>query len=133
MNLLGRRETHIYGTKNWTELQQELEEITTKWQWKLKCFQSNSEGEIVDKIQTCMDAASALIINPAAYTHTSIAIKDALAMLKIPVIEVHLSNILAREQFRSISFTASHVTGIISGFGSNTYKIALLALKEIME
>jgi 3-dehydroquinate dehydratase-2 len=99
---------------------------------EVEFFQSNLEGEIVDRIQECMGEANGIIINPAAYTHTSIAIRDAIAAVQIPTVEVHLSNIYQREEFRHKSLTAPVCAGQISGFGPFSYHMAMIAITQIM-
>ena len=126
LNLLGVREPHIYGNKNWSiffeELKQEFPEV------ELTYFQSNAEGAIVDVIQTALNSVDGIVINAAAYTHTSIAIAVAIAAVAIPTVEVHISNIASREDFRKISYLAPYCVGSISGFGLNSYRLAIHAL-----
>jgi len=128
LNLLGVRETDIYGKLTLEDINQKMEEIASKNGISLEIFQSNHEGEIVDKIQSFREKIDALIINPAAYTHTSVAIRDALLTLDVPVIEVHLSNIYGREKFRSKSLISDIASGQISGFGPNSYILGLNAV-----
>jgi 3-dehydroquinate dehydratase-2 len=99
---------------------------------EIEFFQSNLEGEIVDKIQECLGTVQGIIINPAAYTHTSIAIRDALAAVNLPTVEVHISNLYKREDFRQKSLTAASSTGIISGFGPFGYHLGLIALMQVL-
>ncbi len=132
LNLLGKREPEIYGRESLEEINASLADLGKKLGIAVTAFQSNHEGAIVDKIQHAAEAADGLIINPAAYTHTSVAIRDALAMLAIPVIEVHLSNIHRREAFRRESLTAAVTTGQISGLGAEGYRLALRALAALM-
>lgn len=130
LDLLGKRETDIYGSATIEEIDALLKKTADKEKIKIEFFQSNHEGDIVDKInQTKVDG---ILINPAAYTHTSVAIHDALRAKKMPVVEVHLSNIYAREEFRHKSLIASVVTGQISGFGKNSYILGLMALTRIL-
>lgn len=128
LNLLGTREPDIYGTINLDKINSELIEYskTLSDDIELEFFQSNHEGEIVDKIQ--QTDANGLIINPGAYTHTSIAIADAIKGVKIKTVEVHLSNIQAREDFRKISYISPACIGTVAGFKQNSYKMALLGL-----
>lgn len=126
LNMLGKREPHIYGHETLEEIQQTLTETARLHNTRLSFFQSNHEGEIVDAIQQAMEASEGILINPGAYTHTSVAIRDALAMYPHPAIEIHLSNIFNREAFRSESLVAPVVTGSISGLGSEGYRLALL-------
>jgi 3-dehydroquinate dehydratase-2 len=128
MQLLGKREPHIYGTKTLTDLQNDLSEFTADLNVELSFFQSNHEGEIIDKIALAAGEINGIVINPAAYTHTSIAIHDAIKGVGIPTVEVHLSNINAREGFRHQSCTAPACIGQICGFGFGSYKLAIQAL-----
>lgn len=130
LNLLGKRETEIYGTKSLDDINKDILSLASELGIDVKTIQLNSEGEIVEVIQK--GDYDALIINPAAYTHTSIAIRDAIAAVDKPVIEVHLSNIHKREEFRKKSFTADVVVGQISGFGPDSYLLALRAAKSIL-
>jgi 3-dehydroquinate dehydratase-2 len=132
LNLLGRREPEIYGRTTLDEINSQLTVLGAQLGLGLDTFQSNHEGAIVDRIQQAADVYDGLIINAAAFTHTSIAIRDALAMLKAPVIEVHLSNIHRREPFRHTSMTAGVVTGQILGLGAAGYALALRGLAEMV-
>lgn len=127
LNLLGKREPRIYGKKTLYQINQRLKQEAKKLNLVLEFFQSNSEGEIVDKINSCSGKTDFILINPAAYTHTSIAIRDALLATGIPAIEVHLSNIYQREDFRKVSLISDVVKGVISGFGEKSYLLALYA------
>jgi 3-dehydroquinate dehydratase-2 len=131
LNLLGSRETNIYGNQSLDEINNSLKKLAEELGSKLTIQQSNHEGEIVDLIQNSKDY-SAILINPAAYTHTSIAIRDAIAAINIPTIEVHLSNIYEREEFRQRSLTAPVVSGQISGFGPQSYLLGLRAAAYIV-
>jgi len=130
LNLLGKRENDIYGEETIDSINKEIEKEAEKDNCKVETFQSNHEGDIVDTIN--QTDAQGIIINPAAYTHTSVAIHDALRAKEVPTIEVHLSNIYAREEFRHKSLIAPVVTGQISGFGKNSYILAINALMEIL-
>ena len=130
LNLLGKRETKIYGKKSLDMINKDIRTLASELGTDVKTIQLNSEGEIVDVIQK--SDYDALIINPAAYTHTSIAIRDAIAAVDKPTIEVHLSNISKREEFRKKSFITDVVAGQISGFGSDSYLLALRAAKNIL-
>jgi 3-dehydroquinate dehydratase-2 len=121
LNLLGRREPELYGKVTIEGINKKLKGMAKKKKVSLEIFQSNHEGEIVDKIGRAKDKFDALLINPAAYTHTSVAIRDAILATDIPAVEVHLSNIYAREDFRHISLIASVAKGQISGFGIDSY------------
>ena len=128
LNLLGDREKEIYGEKTLKEIENECKTKFTKKNIKVNFFQSNSESKIIDKIHEAK-SYDGLIINAGAFTHTSIAIHDALKVLKIPKIEIHISNIYSREEFRKKSFISPVVNGIIAGFGTDVYQIAIDSLK----
>jgi 3-dehydroquinate dehydratase-2 len=132
LNMLGVREQHIYGPMTLDQIHEQMKATATQNGIELEFFQSNLEGEIVDKIQECLGEVQGIIINPAAYTHTSIAIRDALAAVNLPTVEVHISNIYKREEFRQKSVTAASSTGIISGFGPFGYHMGLLSLTQIL-
>lgn len=125
LNLLGKREPGIYGEVTIAEINKRLQQLAENKGVKIDIFQSNHEGEIVDKIQKAKNKYAILLINPAAYTHTSIAIRDAILATGIPTIEVHLSNIYSREDFRRTSLIASVAKGQISGFGMDSYLYGL--------
>jgi len=133
LNLLGQREPEIYGNTNLADINVKLEAKAKDLGMEIKVVQSNHEGEIVDAIQQGLNWADCIIINPGAYTHTSVAIRDALSSVKIPTIEVHLSNIYKREDFRQKSFIAPVVVGQISGFGEDSYYLALEAAAKIIK
>ena len=129
LQLLGIREPGIYGVKTLQEIVEDLREYALELGCELEDFQSNSEGALVDKIGGSLAAGvDGIIINPAAYTHTSVALRDALAAVALPAVEVHLSNIQEREDFRHRSYTAAKCVGVIAGFGAFSYRLALLAL-----
>jgi 3-dehydroquinate dehydratase II len=133
INLLGTREPETYGAMTMDDINSKLIRIAahSKEDTELDFYQSNIEGEIVDRIQQARDQNfDGIIINPAAYTHTSVAIRDALAAIDIPVVEVHISNIYKREEFRHKSLTAAVVKGQISGFGAQSYELALLSFVQ---
>ena len=132
LNLLGQREPEIYGRTTLDEINDRLAALGAQLGLTLDSFQSNHEGAIVDRIQQAAGVYDGLIINAAAFTHTSIAIRDALSMLKAPIIEVHLSNIHRREPFRHTSMTAGVVTGQILGLGAAGYALALRGLAEMV-
>ncbi len=127
LNLLGTREPEVYGTTTLEDIDRMLQAEALALGCVLRCVQSNHEGEIVSLVQSAREGCSALVINPAAYTHTSVAIRDALAALDCPKVEVHLSNIHAREEFRRVSITGGAVDGIVSGFGADSYILGLRA------
>lgn len=126
INIIGKRELEIYGNLSYNDLVNELKSYAKDKGANLDEFQSNSEGAIIDKLQELIDGAyDAVIINPAAYSHYSYAIYDALKAIKIKKVEVHLTNILARDEFRKNSVTAEACDGVISGFGFDSYKLAI--------
>lgn len=125
LNLLGTREPEIYGKTTLKDIETELKNRAEKLNVEIECFQSNHEGEIVDKICGAKGKFDAVIINPAAYTHTSVAIRDAFAAVDIPAIEVHISNVYSREEFRHNSLIAPVVVGQIAGLGIQGYLLAL--------
>jgi 3-dehydroquinate dehydratase-2 len=133
LNLLGKREPHIYGHQSLEEIDGQIKKLGQQLGIEIRTFQSNHEGVIVDEIQQAVGKYEGIIINPAAYTHTSIAIRDALAMLDIPVIEIHLSNINKRESFRHESKIADIVSARIAGFGSYGYLLALEGLSRMID
>ncbi len=130
LNMLGQREPDHYGKRTLEDINVSLGEKAAKLGLQVSTFQSNHEGEIVDAIQRAVGRVQGLIINPAAYTHTSVAIRDAVLLLDVPTIEVHLSNIHKREPFRKQSFIADIATGQISGLGASGYLFALEALAQ---
>ena len=130
LNLLGKREKDIYGTKSLDDINKEIVSLASDLGMNVRTIQLNSEGDIIDVIQK--GDYDALIINPAAYTHTSVALRDAIAAVDKPAVEVHLSNIHRREEFRSKSFVAGVAAGQISGFGPESYLLALRAVKSIL-
>jgi len=132
LNLIGDREPDIYGTATLAEIEESLKKQAAEAGLEIEFRQTNHEGVLVDWIQQARDAASALILNAGAYTHTSVAILDALRALSIPVVEVHLSNIFRRERFRHHSYVSPGATGIICGFGPESYRLALSALIGIL-
>ena len=133
LNLLGKRQPEIYGTQTLDNINHYLIQVAQKQGIELKTFQSNHEGEIVSEIGANIDWANGILINPAAYTHTSIAIRDALSAVTLPVIEIHLSNIYKREDFRHHSYVSPIAVGVISGFGNHSYELALNAMINILQ
>ena len=132
LNLLGTREPEIYGNKTLNNIEKDLKEIAHEKNENLECFQSNHEGEIVDKIQDSVKSIQGILINAGAFTHTSISIRDALIGSKIPFVELHISNIFSREEFRKESFLTDKAVGIISGFGITSYFLALEGIIEFL-
>lgn len=127
LNLLGKREPDTYGNQNFEAY---LEDLKEKFpHYELEYFQSNIEGELIDRIQQADGDFDGIILNAAAYTHTSVGIGDAVKAISIPVVEVHISNVTAREEFRHNSFIAPHAKGVILGFGLQGYKLALLSFQ----
>jgi 3-dehydroquinate dehydratase-2 len=132
INILGKREPKIYGNINLSEIEKQINNLAKELKIEVELFQSNHEGKIVDEIQRCYyKKIFGIIINTAAFTHTSVAIRDALAAVSIPTIEVHISNIYAREDFRHKSYIATVVLGQISGLGTDGYLFALRALANL--
>jgi len=127
LNLLGSREPDIYGKISIEKINQELTKLSKKNKVEIEIKPSNHEGEIVDLIQKAKGRFNAIVINPAAYTHTSVAIRDAIAAVSIPTVEVHLSNIYSREEFRRTSLISTVASGQVSGFGINSYLLGLEA------
>ncbi len=133
LNLLGTRETGLYGDLTLDEVNRQLIELGNELGVSVDFFQSNSEGELVNEIQKALGNYDVLVINPGAYTHTSIALRDAILGVDIPTIEVHLSNIYKREEFRRKSLLADVAVGQITGFGANSYLLGLRAAVKIAE
>ena len=131
INLLGLRETEIYGTRSYSDLLEFIKSAASEARVEVETFQSNCEGAIVDKIQEAYGAFDGIVINPAAYTHTSIAIPDALKAVGIPTVEVHLSDIKKREKYRHISYTAQACVSSIIGKGFEGYREAITFLREL--
>ncbi|HPN66583.1 MAG TPA: type II 3-dehydroquinate dehydratase [Candidatus Omnitrophota bacterium] len=127
LNLLGSREVGIYGKVTLKQIDSELSKIARAQKVSLETFQSSHEGEIVEKIGGAKGKFDCILINPAAYTHTSVAIRDAIAAVSIPAVEVHLSNIHAREEFRRTSLISPVAAGQVSGFGLDSYRLGLMA------
>lgn len=125
LNLLGQREPDVYGDMNLETIENAMRELARTEKVDLQFYQSNHEGEIVTRIQEAEGDCDALVINPAAFTHTSVAIRDAIAAISLPTVEVHLSNIYARESFRQQSYTAPVCSGIVTGFGKDSYILGL--------
>lgn len=132
LNLLGKREPDKYGNKTLKDIENMLRLEAEKLNTDITFQQTNIEGELVTKIQQAKNVYDGIIINPAAYTHTSIAIRDAILAVEIPTVEIHLSNIHKREEFRQKSMTAPACIGQITGFGANSYKLGLIAICDYL-
>lgn len=131
LNLLGTREPEIYGSTTLEDINELLSERAKEFSAEIRCFQSNAEHELIEQIHNAPSLhTDYIIINPAAFTHTSVALRDALAGVDIPFIEVHLSNVHAREPFRQHSYLSDIATGVICGFGADSYLLALRAIKK---
>ena len=133
LNLVGKREPTIYGSQTLEDIQEELLISARKLDSELKFFQSNSEGEMIDCIQNSAGSIDGILINAGAYTHTSIALRDALLGVAIPYVEVHLSNIYSREEFRHKSFLSGTALGLVCGFGANSYQLALQGIVSYLK
>lgn len=133
LNLLGTREPEVYGKTTFDDLNRRLKEFARDLGVEIRIIQSNSEGQLIDAIHDAMTWADGIVINPGAYTHYSYAIRDALAAVRLPAIEVHVSNVHAREEWRRHSVVAPVCVGQIIGLGPRGYQIALEAIKEIVE
>jgi 3-dehydroquinate dehydratase-2 len=132
LNLLGEREPEVYGSLTLDEINQRLAETGRELDIEVRCYQSNNEGELIDALHAARRSVQGVIFNPGGYTHTSIALRDAITAINLPVVEVHLSHIHAREEFRRHSVIAPACVGTIAGFGWRSYWLALLALKEML-
>lgn len=133
MNMLGFREINKYGTMTLKDLEKELYAFSFELGIDIETFQSNIEGEIIDKIHSAKDSFDGIIINAGAYTHTSIAIRDAISAVNIPTIEIHITNIYKREEFRHHSYLAPVCLGQITGFGVNSYKLGIKAMVDYIK
>ncbi len=133
LNLLGEREKNQYGNFTLSDVEKKCNEYANKNDIKLSMFQSNIEGDLIEKIQISRNNQDGLIINAGGYTHTSVAIHDALKILKIPIIELHISNIYNREEFRHKSLISKVAKGIVCGFGSDGYIMSINAMKKFLE
>lgn len=131
LNMLGVREQNIYGPMKLEQIHAQMKEFADKNSVEIEFFQSNLEGEIVDRIQECLGDADGIIINPAAYTHTSIAIRDAISAVSLPTIEVHISNIHRREEFRQKNMIAAVCASSVVGFGPFGYHLAMTGMTQI--
>lgn len=133
LNLLGRREPEVYGRLTLDDIASRMRSLAAELDVEVDFFQSNAEGDLVEAIQGAAGRCQGVIINPAAYTHTSVALRDALAASGLPAVEVHLSNIYSREEFRHTSMTAAKCRGIISGLGVEGYLLALRAVAGLLD
>ena len=133
LNLLGEREKNQYGNSTFKDIENECKTYAEKNKIKLTFYQSNIEGELINEIQNSRNSQDGLIINAGGYTHTSVAIHDALKILKIPVIELHISNIYNREDFRHKSLISKVASGIICGFGTDGYLMSIQAINKILK
>ena len=131
LNLLGKREPEIYGGQSMARLHAELADWAGKRNLELDFIQSNHEGELIDALQQADSGRDGVVFNPGGFSHSSVALRDCIAGISLPVVEVHLSNIHARESFRRRSLTGGAARGIISGFGADVYKLALLQLNGL--
>jgi len=132
LNMLGIRETNIYGPMKLEDIHTQMKAFAEENGLEIEFFQSNLEGEIVDKIQECYGDSDGIVINPAAYTHTSVAIRDAIKAVSLPTIEVHISNTASREDFRKKSLITDVCAGKIEGFGPFSYHLAMIAMAQIL-
>jgi len=132
LNMLGIREQNIYGPMKLEQIHAQMKDVASQNGAEIEFFQSNLEGEIVDKIQECYGEAHGIIINPAAYTHTSIAIRDAISAVNLPTIEVHISNIHRREEFRKTNMIAPVCASSVVGFGPFGYHLAMVGMLQIL-
>lgn len=133
LNLLGQREPEIYGQLSLAEIDQRLQIAAKENGLEVRTYQSNHEGALIDALHDARAWASGVVFNPAGYAHTSVALRDAVAAIGIPVVEVHLSNIFAREDFRRVSLIAPACLGSVSGFGWRSYLLGLFALAEFLK
>jgi 3-dehydroquinate dehydratase-2 len=133
LNMLGTREPAIYGTTTLEEINADLTRVAEENGADVEFFQSNHEGGLIDRIQESPSWADGILINPAGLTHSSVSLRDALAASELPVVEVHLSNVFAREAFRRHSYVSGIARGVIAGFGPTSYRLGLLALLEALE
>ena len=133
MNMLGIREPEKYGTKTLKDIEKELYSYSFELGVDIETYQSNIEGEIVEKIQSALNIFDGIVINPAAYTHTSVAIRDAISAVNIPTVEIHMTNIHAREDFRQKSLIAPVCIAQISGFGDTSYKLGLKGITSYLK
>ena len=132
LNLLGTREPEVYGSMTLDDINKKVIELGKELGAEIKCLQSNHEGALIDALQDARTWASGVVFNPGGYTHTSLALRDAISAIQIPVIEVHLSNVYAREEFRHISMISAVCKGKVVGFGWRSYELGLRGLIDII-
>lgn len=132
LNMLGKRETGVYGTLSLDEVNEFIRNLAKDLGVEVAIFQSNSEGVLIDKVQEAAGRYDAIVLNPGGYTHTSIALRDAIASAEVPTIEVHISNIYRRERFRQHSYISGVSVGQIAGFGTNSYLLGLRAAVDVI-
>lgn len=133
LNLLGTREPEVYGSMTMEDINNALIDLGKELGTEIVCHQSNHEGALIDALHNARTTANGVIFNPGGYTHTSIALRDAISAIEIPVIEVHLSNVYAREEFRQVSMISAVCSGKITGFGWRSYTLGLRALVDILQ
>ncbi|HML95249.1 MAG TPA: type II 3-dehydroquinate dehydratase [Thermodesulfobacteriota bacterium] len=133
LNMLGKREPEIYGSSTLDDVNTRLGKEAKELGAEVEFFQSNSEGEIVGRIQAAMDSTDGILINPGGYTHTSVAIRDAILSTGLPVVEAHMSNIYKREDFRQKSYVSAVALGVVSGFGADSYSLGLRGLVNYLK
>ena len=132
LNLLGTREPEVYGSMTLDDINSKVIELGKELGAEIKCLQSNHEGTLIDTLHDARTWANGVVFNPGAYTHTSIALRDAISAIQIPVVEVHLSNVYAREEFRHVSMISAVCKGKITGFGWRSYMLGLRALVDVL-
>lgn len=133
LNLLGTREPEVYGSMTLDDINDKLIELGKELGTEIRCLQSNHEGALIDALHDARTWAVGVVFNPGGFTHTSIALRDAIAAIQIPIVEVHLSNVYAREEFRHVSMISAVCKGKIAGFGWRSYMLGLRALAEMLE
>lgn len=133
LNVLGKRETVVYGTLSLDEVNESIRNLAKDLGVEVAIFQSNSEGALIDKVQEASGRYAAIVLNPGGYTHTSIALRDAIAAAEVPTVEVHVSNLYRRERFRHRSYISGVAVGQITGFGMNSYLLGLRAAVDIVK
>ncbi|WP_040496274.1 type II 3-dehydroquinate dehydratase [Ilumatobacter nonamiensis] len=133
LNLLGTREPEVYGADTLDDIVDELRSLAAERGYEVEAVQSNAEGELVDALHAARATAAGVVFNPGAYTHTSIALRDAISAVELPVVETHLSNVHAREEFRHTSMLSAVCLGVVGGFGRTSYRLALDAVISHLE